>query len=82
MNYPLVTCVPGRASTSRHAGLIGSRRRLVEFLRRDDLARGRGASRHTLLAYRDALRLLLRFVAGTTKGPVAELRLADLPSTA
>lgn len=52
--------------------------RLVESFFRDYLDRVRGASRHTRLAYRDALGLLFRFVADTTKRPVAELRPEDL----
>ncbi len=48
--------------------------RLVESFFRDYLERVRGASRHTILAYRDALCLLFRFLADTRKCAVAELR--------
>ena len=38
----------------------------------------RGASAHTVRSYRDALALLLRFLAARTARPVVELDLADL----
>jgi site-specific recombinase XerD len=42
------------------------------------LAEQRNASRHTILAYRDAWRLFLRFTADRTKRPVAKLTLNHL----
>lgn len=51
---------------------------LVQAFFREHLARVRGASRHTLLAYRDALRLLLIFVADAKQCAVADLRPDDL----
>jgi site-specific recombinase XerD len=42
------------------------------------LVEQRNASRHTILAYRDAWRLFLRFTADRTGRPVAKLRLDDL----
>ena len=42
------------------------------------LAEQRNASRHTILAYRDAWRLFLRFVAKRTRRPVARLTLDHL----
>lgn len=47
--------------------------RLVESFFRDHLQRVRGASRHTVAAYRDALRLFFAFLADTTGYSVAEL---------
>ncbi len=37
-----------------------------------------GASRHTMLAYRDAWKLLLRFAAARAARSIAALRIADL----
>lgn len=51
---------------------------LVESFFNEHLRRVRGASRHTVIAYRDALRLLFSFVADMTRASVAELRLEDL----
>jgi site-specific recombinase XerD len=45
------------------------------------LAEQRNASHHTILAYRDAWRLFLRFAADRTKSPVAKLTLNDLTAT-
>lgn len=42
----------------------------------DHLPRLRGSSPHTILSYRDSIVLLLRFIAGQSKKPVADL---DLP---
>jgi site-specific recombinase XerD len=44
----------------------------------DWLITQRGASRHTILAYRDTWRLFLRFVAARTQQPVARLALSHL----
>jgi integrase/recombinase XerD len=44
----------------------------------DHLPKIRGASPHTVLSYRDALALLLRFVASRCARPVASLDLGDL----
>jgi site-specific recombinase XerD len=52
--------------------------RLVESFFRDYLQQARGVSRHTVLAYRDALRLFFSFLAEETKRPVAKLALEDL----
>jgi integrase/recombinase XerD len=52
--------------------------RLVESFFRQHLERVRGASRHTILAYRDALYLLFVFLADTTKRTVADLRPEDV----
>jgi site-specific recombinase XerD len=47
----------------------------------DWLITQRGASRHTILAYRDAWRLFLRFVAARVQQPVARLELSSLTAT-
>jgi site-specific recombinase XerD len=47
---------------------------LVESFFRDHLQRVRGASRHTVLAYRDALRLFFGFVADSSGCPMSSLR--------
>jgi site-specific recombinase XerD len=47
----------------------------------DWLITQRGASRHTILAYRDAWRLFLRFVAARVQQPVARLALSSLTAT-
>ena len=44
----------------------------------DHLPRVRGMSPHTIHSYRDSLVLLLRFLSGSSKRPVAELDLKDL----
>lgn len=46
---------------------------LVESFFRDYLQRVRGASRHTVLAYRDALRLFFAFVADSSGRPVSSI---------
>lgn len=51
---------------------------LVESFFRDYLGRVRNASRHSVLAYRDALRLFFSFVADARRRAVADLRLEDL----
>lgn len=51
---------------------------LVESFFRDYLARTRGASPHTVRAYRDALRLLFGFLASQSRRAVADLTLNDL----
>lgn len=52
--------------------------RHLESFFRDHLERMRGVSPHTIRAYRDALRLLLIFVADKGKRDVANLQLTDL----
>lgn len=52
--------------------------RLVESFFRGHLHGIRGASRHTVLAYRDGLRLFLHFVADACDRQVADVRLDDL----
>jgi site-specific recombinase XerD len=52
--------------------------RLVESFFRQYLERVRGASRHTVLAYRDALYLLFVFLADTKKCAVADLGPEDV----
>lgn len=52
--------------------------RLVESFFLEHLQRVRGASRHTVVAYRDALRLLFNFLNDTNRRSVADLRLEDL----
>ena len=52
--------------------------RLVESFFHDYLQRVRGVSRHTVLAYRDALRLFFGFVADAVGRQVASLRVDDL----
>jgi site-specific recombinase XerC len=47
----------------------------------DWLIAQRNTSRHTVLAYRDTWRLLLRFVAARLQRPVAHLELAHLTAT-
>ena len=44
----------------------------------DDLPRTRGSSRHTVLSYRDSLKLFLRFLAGRVDRAVAALDFPDL----
>jgi integrase/recombinase XerD len=51
---------------------------LVQSYFRDHLRAVRGASEHTVRAYRDALRLFFLFTAETLRRPVAELRLDDV----
>jgi site-specific recombinase XerD len=51
---------------------------LVESYFRDHLGRTRGASPHTVRAYRDTLRLLFTFLAERRARPGAELTLDDL----
>ncbi len=51
---------------------------LLESFFREHLARIRGASPHTIRAYRDALRLFFIFVAEQSSRSVAHLRLDDL----
>lgn len=51
---------------------------LVQSFFHDYLMRVRGASRHTLLAYRDTLRLLFMFLADTKRCAVANLGPEDL----
>jgi site-specific recombinase XerD len=50
----------------------------VESFFREHLQRVRGASPHTLRAYRDALRLFFSFLADAERRGVADLRLDDL----
>jgi len=50
----------------------------VESFFRDYLQRLRGASAHTVRAYRDTLRLLFIYLADTKDSTVANLRLSDL----
>src|SRR5438477_13185801 len=50
---------------------------LTTFIR-DHMPLRRGASRHTILAYRDALKLFLRFAAARTGRSVPDLRVTDL----
>jgi len=57
---------------------VGELFRIVELFLREHLMRTRGASRHTVLAYRDALRLFFCHAADTTGRQVAELQLDDL----
>ena len=51
---------------------------LVESFFADFLPKQRGASRHTVRAYRDSLKLLLTFVAQRKKREMAKLELGDL----
>jgi site-specific recombinase XerD len=52
--------------------------RLVESFFREYLERARGASRHTVLAYQDALRLFFSFLADAKRCSVDQLRPDDL----
>jgi site-specific recombinase XerD len=52
--------------------------RLVESYFREYLDRTRGVSRHTVLAYRDTLRLFFTFVAATKGCDVSALRVDDM----
>lgn len=52
--------------------------KLVESFFRDYLQSTRGASPRTVLAYRDGLRLLFRYLADTKGGSVADLSFDDL----
>lgn len=51
---------------------------LVQSFFHDHLRRTRGASEHTVRAYRDALKLLFMFIGKQCRRSVAELRLDDL----
>ncbi|MFZ4580490.1 MAG: site-specific integrase [Myxococcota bacterium] len=51
---------------------------LVESFFREHLQNVRGASRHTVLSYRDALRLFLIFLADTNAKPASKLTLDDI----
>ena len=51
---------------------------LVQAFFHDYLAGQRGLSPNTILAYRDALKLFLAFLAGSSGKPAAKLRLEDL----
>jgi site-specific recombinase XerD len=52
--------------------------RLVESFFHDHLGRARGVSRHTVLAYRDTLRLFFGLVAATRRCTVDRLRVDDI----
>ena len=52
--------------------------RLVESFFREHLQRVRGASAHTVHAYRDSLRLLFEFLSKTTRRSVSKLTLEDV----
>ncbi len=54
----------------------------VEAYFRNYLIQSRGASPHTIRAYRDTLRLLFKFLADRESRPVAELTLDDLHADA
>lgn len=51
---------------------------LIESFFREHLQRARGASHHTLRAYRDTLRLFFIYLADSKGGSVADLQLSDL----
>jgi site-specific recombinase XerD len=51
---------------------------LVQSFFQDYLAGQRGLSPNTILAYRDALKLFLSFLAANTKKPTARLQMVDL----
>ena len=51
---------------------------LVESFFRDYLHKTRAASRHTVLAYRDSLRLFFCYLSDATSRDVADLRVEDL----
>src|ERR1035441_6518308 len=51
---------------------------LVQAFFQDYLAGQRALSPNTILAYRDALKLFLSFLATHTKKPAARLQMADL----
>ena len=51
---------------------------LVQSYFQEHLERVRGASRHTIFAYRDALKLFLQFLADSSSRPVAALDLDDI----
>jgi site-specific recombinase XerD len=55
---------------------------LVESYFRNYLIQARGASAHTIRAYRDTLRLLFKFLAESRSRPVSELTLDDLHADA
>ncbi len=54
----------------------------VQAFFREHLAAHRGVSPHTVLAYRDAIKLFLNFVARRARKPVARLELDDLTANA
>lgn len=51
---------------------------LVESFFRDHLQRTRGASRHTVFAYRDSLKLLFAYLAEAKRGDISKLRIEDI----
>ncbi|MDP7560383.1 MAG: site-specific integrase [Planctomycetota bacterium] len=51
---------------------------LVQSYFKDHLTKVQGASRHTIIAYRDAARLFLQFLADTRGCSVSELCLDDI----
>jgi len=53
----------------------------VESFFRDHLQRTRGASRHTILSYRDSLQLFFCYLADAKGGDVSKLRLDDITET-
>jgi site-specific recombinase XerD len=59
----------------RSSNLLGS---ILRDYLSDHLPRLRGSSPHTIHSYRDSIALLLRYIAGQQKIPVAALDLADL----
>jgi integrase/recombinase XerD len=61
---------------------VDSLLKLVQSFFSDYLRRVRGASEHTIRAYRDALRMLFVFLADRLDRPVADLRLDDVRADA
>ena len=63
---------------SKHDNLLA----LVQSFFRDYLGSVRGASAHTIRAYRDALKLFFLFLAGRKRRSIAELTLDDIQAEA
>jgi len=62
----------------------GRRDRLLQWVEsffREHLERTRGASRHTILSYRDSLQLFFFYLAEVRGGDVSKLRLEDITET-
>src|SRR5215469_9638435 len=66
--------IPLGRSVSRRDRLLQQ----VESFFREHLQRTRGASRHTVFAYRDSLQLFFSYLAEVKGGDVSKLRLEDI----
>jgi len=69
---------PVRTEAGIRAGKRDGLLQRVELFFREHLQRTRGASRHTIFAYRDSLQLLFCYLAEAKGGDVSKLRLDDI----